>query len=137
MTEDEAISDFGIPSSPDHRRAIIEAIETEMIREAQEEGDQSLLKCLCIQLFSIGTVEDSLLIWRVKSHCFDLMCGVDVQLLCGGGLEATRSFLTASDHSTASDALRYLDECVQSGDFQDWTPAKTVAAYRGYYQLTS
>jgi hypothetical protein len=137
MSEDEAISDFGIPSSPDHRKAIIDAIETEMILEEQEEGDQMLLKCLCIQLFSIGCVEDCLVVWRVKSHCFDLMLGVDVQLLCGAGLETTRSFLTTSLDPTATEALSYLNECVETGDFQGWTPANTVADYRRYYHLSA
>lgn len=137
MTEHDAISCFGLPSSREYREAILAAIEDEMIREQDEEGDQALLKCLCIQLFSIGMAEDSLAVWRVKFQNFDLMCGVNIQLLCGAGLQPTRSYLASSHQPPAVDALTYLDECIEAGDFQDWSPPKTIANYRRYYCLDS
>ena len=106
-----------------------------MIREQNEEGDQLTLKCLCIQLFSLKDVADSLLIWTVKAASFDLMCGIDVQLLCGAGLEETTQFLECSTSKHAPNALKYLNECISSGDFADWTPDITLNHYLAYYGI--
>lgn len=59
----------------------------------KEIRDHELLKTLCIQLFAFGCVEDTLLIWRAKRKDFDAGCYIDVQLLCGAGVEDTISYL--------------------------------------------
>lgn len=137
MNDDDAIKQFGLPSSPAHRAAIRSAFEAELIKEAAEEGDHELIKCLSAQLFSIGNVEDSLLIWQAKSDSFDLMCGLDVQFLCGAGVEATKNFLREVDTEPSTEALKYLDECIEAGDFDDWSPQKWISYYRFYYRLDS
>jgi hypothetical protein len=135
MTDDDAIRQFGLPSSGEHREAILSALEAELQLESNEEGDHDLIKCLVAQLLSIGNVEDSLIIWRAKSTNFDLGCGLDVQFLCGAGIEETRRYLAQTETDESRDALKYLDECVESGDFDSWTPAKWVDYYRYYFKL--
>src|SRR5215203_4766230 len=108
MTTDEAIEQFGLPASQPSRDAICSLLGAELERERSEEGDQELLRALCAQLFSIGKVEDSLLIWEAKGCNFDAMCGIDVQFLCGAGLQPTKDFLAASNDPSASNALWYL-----------------------------
>ncbi len=135
MTDEDAIKQFGLPSTPEHRDSIRAAFEAEMVKEAAEEGDQELIKCLSIQLFSIGSVEDSMLIWKAKSDSFDLMCGLDVQFLCGAGVEATCEYLSGLESESAAEALKYIGECIDAGDFEGWTPDKWVSYYRSYYNL--
>ena len=137
MTDEEAIKQFGLPSPAEHRNAIRSAFEAEMVKEASEEGDQELIKCLAILLFSIGNVEDSMLIWQAKSESFDLMCGLDVQFLCGAGIEETRTHFRNIGSEEGAEALKYLDECIEAGDFEGWTPDKWVRYYRFYYHLDS
>ena len=62
---------------------------------------EEMLRTLCIQLFSLGVAEDSLLIWDAKQSSFDAGCGLDVQFLCGAGLEATKEFLSGSASTPA------------------------------------
>lgn len=135
MTDDDAIRQYGLPSFAEHRPAILTALEAQLKLEENEEGDHDLIKCLVVQLLSIGNVEDSLIIWRAKSTNFDLMCGLDVQFICGAGIEQTRNYLAQTDTDESHDALKYLDECIDSGDFKNWTPAKWIAYYRYYFRL--
>jgi hypothetical protein len=135
MTSDEAIQQFGLPAQLEHREAIVRLLAQEVERELQETGNHESLRTFCAQLFSIGRVEDSLPIWSAKSCNFDTMCGLDVQFLCGAGLENTKEFLTASSAPTAADALKYLIECERTGDFTEFTPAKWLSHARFYYGL--
>jgi hypothetical protein len=134
MTYEEALREFGLPASPNARRAIRYLLEEEIQQQRQSKGEFELLRTLCVQLFSIGNVEDSLLIWNAKKTSFDAMCGLDVQFLCGAGLEATKQFLVASSVPEAKKALEYIGSCEGNG-FKDWTPAKTLAFHRQYYRL--
>lgn len=133
MTSDDAIQQFGLPTQPAHRETLLRLLSEEIEREQAETGDQELLRTLCAQLFSIGTAEDSLAIWAAKDCNFDTMCGIDVQFLCGAGLEATKEFLATSSAPVAAHALKYLVECEQSGDFLEFSPAKCLSEARFYY----
>src|SRR4029077_198220 len=93
MTYKEALQEFGLPASAKSRDDIRRLLEAETERELREEGQEEILRTLCVQLFSIGEVEDALLIWRAKGSSFDMWCGLDIQFLCGAGLEATKMFL--------------------------------------------
>jgi hypothetical protein len=130
MNEDEALTTFGLPSSHEDRGSILAAIKAELM---SRDADVLVLKCLCIQLFSLGRVEDCLTVWRVKRHSFDLGCSIDVQLLCGAGLAETQSYLSGRVESDAVAVRAHLEMCVQSGDFHDWIPAKSLEWYRSYY----
>ena len=63
--------------------------------------------------------EDSLLIWEAKEVDFDTHCGHDIQLVVGGGVNETISFLKELDNKNAKDALEYIKDCDKTGDFND------------------
>jgi hypothetical protein len=137
MTYQELFQKFGLPASPHSRDEICQLLsqEIEREREGSAEIDREVSRMLCLQLFSLGIAADALLIWDAKESSFDAHFGIDVQFLCGAGLEATKAFLAGSRAPSASDALEYLTECEQAGDFADWTPQSRIDQYRRYYSL--
>ncbi|QJE96450.1 hypothetical protein [Luteolibacter luteus] len=139
MNCDEALERFGLPAGPGHREALLVLLDEERNKAAQDkadhDGDPDLLRCLCAQLVSIGDVRDSLPIWRAKSASFNLMSGLDVQFLCGAGVDATRDYLGSIGTEESGKALEYLDQCVAAGDFDAWTPDQCVSSYRRYFGL--
>ena len=135
MTSSEALQKFGLPASPHHRAEIRQLLAEEIEREERGESGDEMLRTLCVQLFSLGVAEDALLIWDAKRSSFDAGFGVDVQFLCGAGLSVTREFLARSGAPTAAAAFEYLTECVQAGDFDDWSPQSSIEQYRDYYGL--
>jgi hypothetical protein len=86
-----------------------------------------------VQLFARGLLEDVLLIWDAKSAGFDLGCLIDVQLLCGAGLQETKRFLASQPGPEAIAALDRIDECESAGDFEAFAPAEHLAHYREYF----
>ena len=136
MTDDDALREFGLPADSRHRSSIMAAIHREVAPEREEEGDQELIKCLVVQLFSIGALEDSLEIWKVKQSGFDLSISIDVQLMCGAGIDATKQYLENHASAESQKALEYLLKCIDAGDFDEWTPQGWIDHYRRYYGLT-
>lgn len=135
MTYTEILETFGLPATPVYREEIRRLLVEEIERERHGGSGEEMLRILCLQLFSLGAADDSLLIWDAKQSSFDAGCGLDVQFLCGAGLDVTKHFLAKSDVQSASAALEYLTKCEQSGDFDGWTPQKTLADYRRYYRI--
>lgn len=135
MTFDEALQKFGLPASPADGDEIRRLLAEEIDRARRWEDGEEMLRTLCVQLFSLGVVEDALLIWDAKHSNFDAGCGLDVQFLCGAGLSITKAFLAASKEPTAAEALDYLTLCERAGDFAEFSPAVWVAQYRRYYDL--
>lgn len=131
-----AVSRFGLPADPGQRPAIVEALEEQIRLEVDEEADHDLMRLLCVQLFSIGRVEDALLIWRAKTCNFDTMCGLDVQFLCGAGLAATREFLRRVGTADALDALDYLEKAEAAGDFTGFSTEQVLEQARDYFEVT-
>jgi hypothetical protein len=132
MTDEESLARFGLPADIADRHAIRAAFIAEL---ARPEIDHELILCLAVQLFSIGDVPDSLLIWQAKRRNMDLGWSIDVQLLCGAGVEATRNFLSASQDEQASQVLDYLESCIADGDFENWTVTDWISGYQSYYDL--
>jgi hypothetical protein len=135
MTYDETLKKFGFPASANYREEIRRLLAEEIERERRGEAGDEMLRTLCLQLFSLGVAEDALLIWDAKQSSFDAGSGLDVQFLCGAGLAVTKDYLAKSSAESASDVLKYLTQCEQTGDFADWTPQQTLAEYRRYYGL--
>lgn len=134
MTDAEILQKYGLPVATEYRDAVRQLLEDEISR-AYEDGDedQERRRLLCAQLFSIGNAEDCLLIWEAKAFSFDTMCGLDIQFLCGAGLEETKTFLQTSPDPSAPDALEYLLGCETAGDFRDWTPQLWLVNYQNYF----
>jgi hypothetical protein len=128
-----ALARFGLSAKPSDRPAIIAALEEQIRLEADETGDQFLMRLLCGLLFSLGVVEDALVVWRAKQCNFDTHCGIDVAFLCGAGLEETKAYLAAVGTEGATAALEYLRHCEACGNFARFSVAGEVAELRRFY----
>jgi hypothetical protein len=130
---DAALARHGLPAKPADRPAIIAALEDQIRLEADEAGDQDLMRLLCAQLFSLGLAEDSLRVWRAKQCNFDTHCAIDVQFLCGAGLAQTKEFLACANGDDARDALSYISDCESKGNFADFSVRGVIERARAYF----
>ncbi|MFE9207002.1 hypothetical protein [Micromonospora sp. NPDC007230] len=113
MNEDKSLRCYGLqPSSADlpHIREILQA-QADL---EQHDQDTELMKLCCLQLFNAGQLSDVLVIWQAKESSWHAHCSIDVQLLCGAGLDATKAHLRADGSEDAAEALRYLLDCEAS-----------------------
>src|SRR4051812_43324512 len=126
MTLEEYLSTHGVAATLEQRPAILELLreETAFARKDQGASDSGLLCLLCVQLFAFGVVEDSLPIWSAKRANMDAGCSIEVQLLCGAGLEVTRDFLAKAATEDGAEALEWIDRCVAAGNFEGFTSAQ-------------
>jgi len=86
-------------------------------------------------MFVVIRRQDALLIWRAKNASMDAACAVDIQLLCGAGLSATKVYLATSTDQNAAAALQYLREYEAAGAFDGFSPGDWMQAYQDYYYL--
>jgi hypothetical protein len=135
MTEDEALKRFGLVPKAADIPAVRQILAAQIEAAENEEDDSGLMKLCCIQLFSAGDVLDSMLIWSAKRSSFDNGINIDVQLLCGAGLDSTKTHLAHSNSPEAADALQYLVECESCGDFERFAVEQVLEYYRFYYDL--
>jgi hypothetical protein len=137
MTEDEHLAAFGLRPRTEDLPVIrsLLAAETSQESTTQGEGDTEVMKLCCVQLFNSGELADSLLIWRAKEASFDAACSIDIQLLCGPGLDETKTYLTGQGSADAQAALRRLTECEAAGDFDDFSIAEYADGWSRYYAL--
>jgi hypothetical protein len=134
MTTAESLKRFGLvpaDSALPEIRALL-ASEAVAEREGKRRGeDLALLSC--VQLFSRGVLEDVLRIWDAKRSGMDLGSYLDVQLLCGAGLDDTKRFLKAQPDEAASNALRYIEKCEKTGEFRGFSPGSYLDQYKRYF----
>lgn len=109
-------------------RAILRE-HTALERASQGDGDTLVMKLCCVQLFFAGHLEDVMTIWAAKQASFDAASSIDVQMLCGAGLEATKKYLAAVDGGQP--ALEWIFKSETSGD--DFDVETTRAHWRRYY----
>lgn len=138
MTADESLARFGLVPSQEALPVVRQLLAPEVAKERQAQGKVNfeLIRLCCVQLFSAGQPADTLLIWSAKEANFDLFWGIDVQLLCGAGLDATKEFLASYPSPDARAALDRIVECQRCGDFDRFTPAAHLQYYRDYYGVT-
>jgi hypothetical protein len=135
MNETELLARFGLtPAAADlpEIRQLIQSVTSDHERDSNEP-----LKVLCIQLFSAGIPSDALLIYKAKMSSFDAGCYIDIQLVCGAGLEATKAFLRESSEPEAKELLSVLLDSSSARDFDGFTPEQHLDFYRRYYGLSS
>jgi hypothetical protein len=136
MTVDESLNLHGfVPgdeSLPTIRKIL--ANETANERAGSPREDDLALLC-CVQLFSRGLLQDVLLIWEAKCSGMDLGCYLDVEFLCGAGLDETKHFLEEQPSQEAAEALAYINECQMVGQFDDFSPQKHLEQYRCYFEV--
>ncbi|WP_406635301.1 hypothetical protein [Amycolatopsis sp. WGS_07] len=131
MTEDDLLERYGLHPTGgqlDDVRGILAAAMQDGL-----DADTDLMKLCCIQLFHHGSLDDVLLIWEAKESGWDAHCSIDVQLLCGAGLDATKTFLGAHPSAMAREALEYLTECEEARDFELFSVESQSAEYHRYY----
>ncbi|MFG2123879.1 hypothetical protein [Streptomyces sp. NPDC048710] len=116
----------------DEIRALLEE-RTERERRVQGEGDTELMKLCCVQLFNSGHIDDALLVWSAKEASFDAACSIDIQLLLGHGLDATKAHLSAHPAPSAAAALRRLIEGEAVGELEGFSVEEHSAFYDSYY----
>lgn len=135
MTEDEHLAAYGLRPRAADLPAVRGVLAAEAAREsdAQGEGDTELMKLCCVQLFNSGELADTLLIWRAKSASFDAASSIDIQLLCGSGLEETKAYLAGEGSADAQTALRRLTECEAAGDFASFSAGEYASWWSRYY----
>jgi hypothetical protein len=135
VTEEESLRRFGLRPTADNLEQVRAVLADQVMaeRRSQGDGDTELMKLCCVQLFNAGLLSDVLLIWRAKESSWDMHCSVDVQLLCGAGLEETKTYLAAEGTDDSAAALRYLLDCEAAGDLQDFSVARHSEFYANYY----
>jgi hypothetical protein len=135
MDENDLLARFGlVPVAADlpEIRRLIQSVTADDKRDSNEP-----LKTLCIQLFSAGVPSDALLIYKAKMSSFDARCYIDIQLVCGAGLERTKAFLRESREPEANELLAVLEDGSSVRDFEDFTPERHLAFFRRYYAPSS
>lgn len=132
MNEDELLRIYGLEPDKKHRESIRKLLQQEM--ENREAEDHEVLKLLCIMLFAIGNVEDTELIWQAKRKNQDTGSYIDVQLLCGAGVEETIVYLKKKGGEQAHDQVLYL-KMREPYDFVDFSKDEWLSGYRCYYGL--
>ena len=133
MTVGECLERFGISPTVDDAAEIRQILATQTDLESKSQGDGELMKLNCVQLFAIGDVSDSMAIWAAKRSSFDKGAYIDVQLLCGAGLEETLRYLDGIGSESSQAAATYIRDCVTAGDFEAFSPEQHVAQYRNYF----
>ncbi|MEU8526707.1 MULTISPECIES: hypothetical protein [Streptomyces] len=130
MDEDTWLERHGLhPEGPalDEVRALLSE-QTGRERQSQGLGNTILMRLCCVQLFNGAALDDVLLIWRAKTASWDASISIDVQLLCGAGLAASKEYLAGLRTEEAEAALRRIVAAEQGGEFEDFTPAAWSAA---------
>jgi hypothetical protein len=137
MTVDASLARFGLTPPSEALPQIRQLLLADTSKERSKQGSSNvgLLRLYCVQLFGAGQPADTLLVWSAKEANFDLACGIDIQLLRGAGLGATKEFLTSHSSPEARAALECIAACEQSGDFEGFTPAAHLQFYRRYYRV--
>jgi hypothetical protein len=134
MTADESLRRFGLVPADEALPQIRALLAEEADAERHGRARRDELALLCgVQLFSRGLAEDILRIWDAKQSGMDLSCILDVQLLCGAGLDETRRILAARMEPEAGQALLYLERSEAAGDFEDFSPRRRLDDYRRYF----
>lgn len=105
------------------------------LTETEEYGDDLHLLC-CVQLFSRAYLEDVLLIWAQKQSSFDSFCYIDVEHMCGAGLEETKQFLRNHPAPEATAALHHVESCEVCGEkYTDWSPSSWLQQWKEYFRV--
>jgi hypothetical protein len=135
VNEDESLRRYGLRPSASELEQIRDLLTAHatLERQSQGDGDTELMKLSCVQLFNVGDLSDVLAIWRAKTASFDAHCSIDVQLLCGAGLQVTKAYLARADSQDAAAALDYLRTCEAAGDFTDFSVETQARWYAEYY----
>lgn len=113
------------------RAALASATKAEL--SSQGDGDTELMRLCALQLFGVGHTEDTTLIWRAKTSSMDADASIDIQLLCGAGLEATKEHLNGLGTQESNEILRRLESSEAAGDFAGFSVDAFFEENEEYY----
>lgn len=138
MNTEASLTQYGLKPKASDLPAIRALLREQLttLTQHEEETDEDLEELVylcCVQLFAAAEPEDILLIWEAKESSFDMNCLIDVQLLCGLGMNRTRKYLSGLSDPDSREVLAYLAEAEVAGDFDEFTPEKQLAYYRQYF----
>lgn len=128
---EQVIETYGLTPQIEHLQTIRTLLQEECANTGRE--DHEYMRLLCMQLFSLGQIEDTRLIWQAKRLSMDSFVMIDVQLLCGAGLEQTKLYLLDIDEEEATAELAYLEKCESAGDFEDFSKEEWIEQAKLYY----
>lgn len=128
---EQVIDTYGLIPQIEHIHTIRTLLQEECVNRQRE--DHEYMRLLCVQLFSLGQLEDTRLIWQAKRLSMDSFVMIDVQLLCGAGLEQTKLYLLDIDEEEAIAELAYLEKCESAGDFEDFSKEEWIEQAKLYY----
>ena len=135
LTEEECLRRFGVNPAPEQLeeiRAVLDA-ETQRERQGQGGGDTQVMRLCCFLLFRAGLLEDVPRIWRAKTSSMDADASIDLQLLCGAGLEETKRYLRELGSDEAEAASRRLLTNEVSGELDGFSANEYAASQEAYY----
>jgi hypothetical protein len=135
MTRDEQVNaqleKYTLNPDPKFAEEIREIIRQEIANEKRE--DNEILNLSCMQLFSLGEAKDSLLIYKAKMSSFDASLYLDIQLLCGAGLEETKDFLAKQNTPETKEVLDHLLICEKGGEFDEFSVESQTKWHHQYF----
>ena len=132
MDEDELLAAYGTRPPTDALPRIRELLDA-LAREGAA-ADTLSMKLLCVHLFNTASVDDVLRIWRAKESSWDAHAAIDVRLLCGAGLDVTKSHLAQDGSDEARAALDHITACEAAGDFEEFDPESETAYFEHWYR---
>lgn len=127
---EQVIDTYGLIPQIEHIHTIRTLLQEECANSQRE--DHEYMRLLCVQLFSLGQLEDTRLIWQAKRLSMDSFVMIDVQLLCGAGLEQTKLYLLDIDEEATAE-LAYLEKCESAGDFEEFSKEVWMKQAKLYY----
>jgi len=80
-------------------------------------GDSLMLACYIVGKHN--HIEDCMKVWETKIIDFDTFSYVDIQLLPFAGVQETIEYLKTQTSDESRNALEYILECSEAGDFED------------------
>jgi len=135
MDVEESLRRYGLSPAPTALADVRQLLADETARESREQGagDTELMRLCCVQLFAGANVEDVRAVYLAKTASMDADAAIEVQLLCGAGLDETKRYLAGQDDEVARAALSRIVDSEGAGDFTDFAVATQMDAYREYY----
>ncbi|GAA3037483.1 hypothetical protein GCM10020229_81060 [Kitasatospora albolonga] len=136
MDDEQSFHRYGlrpVGADLDEIRSVLRE-HTRLERQSQGYGDTELMKLCCVQLFNSGGIDDVLLVWSAKRASFDAGCSIDIELLLGHGLDATKEYLSAHPEPSAAEALDRLSKLEADGAFEGFSVEERSALYDMYYR---
>ncbi|MCC5613210.1 hypothetical protein LC612_42665 [Nostoc sp. CHAB 5834] len=135
MKKEDHIHAYGLRIAQEDAEAVRHVLNEQIRLEtvSSKYTEEDLMKVSCVQLFSLGNLEDVLLIWEAKNSSMDAGCYIDAQLLCGAGFDPTVDYLKSLDTKVDKDALEWILEVEQAGEFDEFSPESYIQYYEKYF----